>query len=283
MSSMKTILVTGATGQQGGAVLRALLKRGFAVCALTRDTASPKAAKLKAQGVEVVAGDLSDRASLDAAMRGAHGAFSIQAIGKKEGDEERQGIAVAEAAAAAKVEHLVYSSVGGAERKTGIPHFDSKFHIEERIRALGVPHTILRPVFFMENLGVPRMARTIFLGMLYAAMGPKKPLQLIAVDDIGELAAIAFAEPEKYLGKAVEIAGDELALPQIQDAFRARTGRKERALPYPAFMLGVLPFDLRTMIKWFGSSGYAADIPAVRAIHPGLMTLPQWLAKTPIQ
>ena len=138
---MKTVLVTGATGQQGGAVLRALQKRGFAVRALTRDTASPKAAKLKAQGVEVVAGDLSDRASLDAAMRGAHGAFSIQTIGKKEGDEQRQGIAVAEAAAAAKVEHLVYSSVGGAERKSGIPHFESKFEIEEHIRKLGIPHT----------------------------------------------------------------------------------------------------------------------------------------------
>ncbi|HYV45218.1 MAG TPA: NmrA/HSCARG family protein [Myxococcaceae bacterium] len=280
---MKTVLVTGATGQQGGAVLRALQKRGFAVRALTRDTASPKAAKLKAQGVEVVAGDLSDRASLDAAMRGAHGAFSIQTIGKKEGDEQRQGIAVAEAAAAAKVEHLVYSSVGGAERKSGIPHFESKFEIEEHIRKLGIPHTILRPVFFMENLATPRMARTIFLGMLYAAMGEKKTLQLIAVDDIGEIGAIAFAEREKYLGKAIEIAGDELVLSQIQAAYRAKTGKKERALPYPAFMLGVLPFDLRTMIKWFGSSGYAADLPAVRAIHPGVMTLPQWLAKTPIQ
>lgn len=279
----KTILVTGATGQQGGAVLRALQKRGFTVRALTRDTASPKAVALKEKGVEVVPGDLSDRASLDAALRGAHGAFSVQTIGKKEGDEQRQGIALAEAAAAAKLEHLVYSSVGGAERKTGIPHFESKFEIEERIRALGVPHTILRPVFFMENLGTPRLARTIFLGMLYAAMGPKKTLQLIAVEDIGEIAAIAFAEPAKYLGRAIEIAGDELALPQIQDAFRAKTGKKERALPYPAFMLGVLPFDLRTMIKWFGSSGYAADLPAVRAISPGVLALPQWLERTRIQ
>jgi len=277
---MKTILVTGATGKQGGAVLRALQKRGFAVRAMTRETNSPKAAKLKAQGVEVVAGDLDDRASLDAAMRGAHGAFSVQLMGEK---ESAQGIAVAEAAAAAKVEHLVYSSVGGAERKTGIPHFDSKFVIEERVRALGLPHTILRPVFFMENLATPRIARTIFLGMLYAAMGPKKPLQLIAVDDIGELAGIAFAEREKYLGKAIEIAGDELPLPQIQAAYLAKTGKKERALPFPAFLLGAVPFDMRTMIKWFGSSGYAADIPAVRAIYPGLMTLPQWLAKTPIQ
>src|SRR5262245_4536778 len=120
----KTILVTGATGLQGGSVVRALQKKGgFTVRALTRDASSPKAAKLKEKGVEVMAGDLDDRASLDAAMRGAHGVFSVQTIGKKEGDEQRQGIAVAEAAAAAKVEHLVYSSVDGAERKTGIPHF----------------------------------------------------------------------------------------------------------------------------------------------------------------
>ncbi len=278
----KTILVTGATGQQGGAVLRALLKRGFTVRALTRDTQGPKAKALAEKGVQVVAGDLSDRASLDAAMRGAHGAFSIQTVGKKEGDEQRQGIAVAEAAAAARVEHLVYSSVGGAERKTGIPHFDSKFEIEERIRALGVPHTILRPVFFMENLSTPRMARFIFLGMLHAAMGKQKTLQLIAVEDIGEIAAIAFAEPERYLGKAIELAGDELVLSRIQEEFRKRTGRPERAFPYPRFMLGVLPYDLRSMIRWFGTHGYAADIPAVRAIYPGLLTLPQWLEKTRI-
>jgi uncharacterized protein YbjT (DUF2867 family) len=279
----KTILVTGATGQQGGAALRALQRRGFSVRALTRDPQTPKAQALKDKGVEVVAGDLTDRASLDAACRGAHGVFSIQTVGKHEGDEQRQGIAVAEAAAAAKVEHLVYSSVGGAERKTGIPHFDSKFEIEERIRALGVPSTILRPVFFMENLGTPRLARTIFLGMLYAAMGKQKTLQLIAVEDIGEIAALAFAEPERFLGNAIEIAGDELVLSKIQDAFRQRTGRPERALPYPRPLLGILPFDLRTMIKWFGTHGYAADIPAVRAIHPGIMTLPQWLAKTRIQ
>jgi len=280
-SSSKTILVTGATGQQDGSTLRALQRRGFAVRALTRDTSSPKAKSLAEKGVQVVAGDLSNRASLDEALRGAHGVFSVQALGK-EGEEERQGIAVAEAAAAARVAHVVYSSVGGAERRTGIPHFESKLRIEERIRALGIPHTILRPVFFMENLGVPRMARAMFLGMLYAAMGKQKPLQLIAVDDIGEFAALAFAEPDRFLGKAIEIAGDEMPLPRIQEAFRHKTGRPERAFPYPRLLLGVLPFDLRTMIKWFGTSGYAADIPAVRAIHP-VLTLAQWLEKARIQ
>ncbi|HEY8206836.1 MAG TPA: NmrA/HSCARG family protein [Myxococcaceae bacterium] len=279
----KTILVTGATGLQGGSVTRALLKRGFTVRALARDPSSPKAAKLKEKGVEVVAGDLEDRASLDAAMRGAHGAFSVQAIGKKEGDEQRQGIAFAEAAAAAKLEHLVYSSVEGAERKTGIPHFDSKFEIEEHILKLGIPHTILRPVFFMENLSVPRMARTIFLGILHAALGKQKPLQLVATEDIGEFAALAFAEPGRFLGKAIGLAGDELKIPQIQAAFRAKTGKAERALPLPRFLIGLSKSDLMIMVRWFGSRGYEADIPAVRVIYPGTLTLPQWLERTPIQ
>ncbi len=279
----KTILVTGATGLQGGSVVRALQKRDFTIRALTRDTSSPKAAKLKEKGVEVMAGDLDDRASLDAAMRGAHGVFSVQAIGKKEGDEQRQGIAVAEAAAAAKVEHLVYSSVEGAERKTGIPHFDSKFEIEEHVRKLGVPHTILRPVFFMENLSVPRMARAVFLGMLHAALGKQKPLQLIATGDIGEFAALAFAEPDRFRGKAIGLAGDELTLPQIQAAYRAKTGKAERALPIPRFLINMGKSDLLIMIRWFGTHGYQADIPAVRAIHPGTLTLPQWLERTPIQ
>ena len=155
----RAILVTGATGQQGGAVVRHLRTQGFAVRALTRDGQSPAARALAAEGVEVVQGDLDDRASLDRALAGAYGVYSVQnfALTGVEG-EVRQGTTLADAAKATGIQHFVYSSVGSADRQTGIPHFESKFRIEEHIRAIDLPHTILRPVFFMENFGYARDA-----------------------------------------------------------------------------------------------------------------------------
>jgi uncharacterized protein YbjT (DUF2867 family) len=165
------ILVTGATGQQGGAVLRHLRRQGFAVRALTRDVHSPAARTLVATGVAVVQGDFEDRASLARALDGASGAYAVQTPfqhGGVEG-ELRQGLAFADAANAAGIQHLVYSSVGSAERQTGIPHFESKYQIEEHIRALGLPHTILRPVFLMENFLASR--DTILGGTLAGRSG----------------------------------------------------------------------------------------------------------------
>ena len=144
----RTILVTGATGQQGGAVARELLERGFGVRALTRDPEKPVARELAERGAEVVRGDLDDRPSLERALEGVHGVFSVQQFFEAgyEG-EVRQGSGLAEAAKAADVSHLVYSSVGSAHRDTGLPHFESKWEVEES----GVGYTILRPVFFMQN------------------------------------------------------------------------------------------------------------------------------------
>jgi uncharacterized protein YbjT (DUF2867 family) len=274
----KSILVTGATGQQGGATARALGKRGFKVRALTRKPTSPSAERLSSEGVEVMAGDLDDRGSLDRALQGVHGVFSVQTFmnGGVEA-EERQGKLLADAAKAASVKHFVYSSVGGAERDTRVPHFESKWRIEEHIRAIGLPHTILRPVFFMDNLRPQRIARMIFLGMLHAELGDQTPLQLIAVEDIGEIAAEAFTHPERYLGQAIEIAGDSLTLPEIQQAFQKRTGRPERRLPVPRFLVRMMPKEMSRMLEWFGEGGYAADIQKVRALHPGLKTLEAWL------
>src|SRR5436305_2172481 len=152
--SEKTILVFGATGQQGGAVASHLLKDGWKVRALVRNLGSEKAQALGQQGIELVQGDLNQPSSLQEAMKGVYGVFSVQTFMADGGTlaETRQGKAVADAAQEAGVRHLVYSSVGGAERKTGVAHFESKWQIEEHIRTLGLPATILRPVFFMSNL-----------------------------------------------------------------------------------------------------------------------------------
>ena len=148
----RLVLVTGATGQQGGAVARNLLGRGFGVRALTRDPEKPEANVLAERGAEVVRGELEDRSSLDRALEGVYGVFSVQNFWEAGYDREiEQGKRLVDAAKAADIEHYVYSSVGSAHRETGIPHFDSKWEVEEHLRGSGVPFTILRPVFFMQN------------------------------------------------------------------------------------------------------------------------------------
>jgi uncharacterized protein YbjT (DUF2867 family) len=190
--------------------------------------------------------------------------------------EERQGKALADAASAAGVGHFVYASVGGAERNTGIPHFESKWAIEKRVGELGLPATVLRPVFFMENFNPQRES---ILNGIFTSRGikPDKPLQLIAADDVGAFAALAFANPQDYIGQALEIAGDELTEPQIVETMVKVIGRPVNIVPAegpPRYK------DLVKMVDWFNEKGYAADIPALRARYPGLMTLETWLRRS---
>jgi len=278
----RPILVAGATGQQGGAVLRHLRTQGFAVRALTRDVHSPAARTLAATGVAVIQGDFEDRISLERALAGMYGAYAVQTPwqgGGVEG-ELRQGIAFADAAKAAGVQHLVYSSVGSADRQTGIPHFESKYQIEEHIRAIGLPYTILRPVFLMENFLANRDT-IVMSGTLAESLLPATLLQLVAVDDIGAFAALAFAQPEQWIGRAIELAGDELTMPQVAVCFGRVIGRPVQYVQVPmAEFRRVGSEDMVTMFTWLNQVGYGADLPTLRAIYPALTTLEQWLRRT---
>src|SRR6266487_3192256 len=199
----KMIAVTGATGQQGGAVARKLLADGWKVRALTRDVNKPAAQELASLGAELVAGDMENSAELDSAFKGAYGVFSVQNFWLPnvgfEG-EIKQGKNVAEAAKAASIQHLVYSSVGAAHRGMGQKHFESKWIIEQYIHSLDIPYTILRPAFFMENYNwsLAQILNGTLTGM---GLRSDKEVQSIAVEDIGVFVALAFANPEKYLGK----------------------------------------------------------------------------------
>jgi uncharacterized protein YbjT (DUF2867 family) len=277
----RPILVTGATGQQGGAVLRHLRTEGFAVRALTRDMHSPAARTLAATGVAVIQGDFDDRASLERALDGAYGAYAVQTPYQSDGveGELRQGIAFADAAKAASIQHLVYSSVGSANRQTSIAHFESKYQIEEHIRALGLPHTILRPVFLMENFLSNRDA--IVGGTLAEPLLPGTKLQLVACDDIGAFAALAFAKPEQWIGRAIELAGDDLTMPQAAERFGRVIGRPVQYVQVPmAEFRRTSGQEMATMFTWFNQVGYGAGLPALRAIYPALTTLEEWLRRT---
>ncbi|GIH97238.1 NmrA/HSCARG family protein [Planobispora siamensis] len=280
MSDTKTILVTGATGGQGGAVARSLLDGGWAVRALVRDPYGRGAMDLRALGARPVAGDLDDPRSLRAAARGAHGVFSVQPADLADPRPEvevRRGRNVADAAEAAGVAHLVYSSVGAVGRGSGVAHFETKAEIEAYIDGLGVPATVLRPVFFMENwLSMMPRARD---GERVAsiALDPGTSLQMIALADIGRIAADAFGRPHESVGRKIEIAGDELTVRQIAEAFTRADGVPTRFERQPIGELRAVAGEVANMFAWFDEKGYGADIAALRERYPRLLTFEAWL------
>jgi uncharacterized protein YbjT (DUF2867 family) len=273
----RVILVSGATGQQGGTTARNLLERGFAVRALTRDTEKAAARELAAFGAEVVSGDLEDRTSIDRVLDGVYGLFSVQQFMETgvEG-EVRQGALLADAAREAGVEHLVYSSVGSAHRETGIPHFESKWEVEGHVRASGVPYTVLRPVFFMQNWEF--MREPILGGTLPQPLDPEKPFQMIDADDIGVFAATAFEDPETWIGREVDLAGDELTMLEIAGTFSRVIGRNVDyfQVPWEGFE-DQMGEEYTVMYRWFNDRGYEANIAALRDEYPGLASFEQYL------
>lgn len=272
----KTILVTGATGRQGGASLGHLRKNGFAVRALTRNPEQPQARAIAGPGVEVMRGDMEDRNVLVRALDGAYGVHSVQSS-RQAGvaGEIRQGINVADVAKTSGIAHFVYSSVASADQHTGIPHFDSKFRIEEHIRATGMHFTIVRPVFFMENwLG---MRETIESGELKLPLDAGKRLQMIAVDNIGGVVAEAFAHPGKWQNRIFELAGDELSMQELAQVFTRTSGREVRyvQVPWDEFEKQAGP-EITTMYRWFQDTGYHIDLDAVRQEYR-VMSFEQWI------
>lgn len=281
MNAEKTVLVSGATGRQGGAVIRNLMNQGWKLRALTRDPKSMASQTLIGQGVEVVQGDLEDSLSVERAARGAYGIYSVQdfwSVGTKR--EIQQGKNLADAAKKAGTAHFVYSSAGGAERNSGVDHFTSKWEVENYIRKLGLPATILRPVAFMENYYIDQVELRILKGTLADPIRADKPYQTIAVDDIGAFAALAFNKPQEFIGLELEIAGSELTNLEAARVFSRVLGKpvKFQKFPMPIVRL-VLGKEFYQMFSWFNREGFKANIPELRRKYPEvhLQTLEEWL------
>ena len=276
----KLILVTGATGKQGGAVARHLLSSGWKVRAMTRNPDKPEAKALERRGARLVKGDLSDRKSVLHAIKGAYGVFSVQNTWEHGVEKEiQQGTLLADIAKEAGIKHFVYTSVGSAYRNTGIPHFDSKWRIEEHLRMIKIATTILRPVYFMENFNMPQTQKEIYNGTFAMGLKPDKPLQLIAVDDIGVFAEMAFDRPGDFVAREIDLAGDELTGPQIASLFSKAIGRSITYVQTPIEAIRKFSEDYALMMEWFNNKGYEADIHTLRQEHPGLETLETWLVR----
>jgi len=276
----KVILVTGATGNQGGAVAAQLVSSGWSVRALVRDADKPASRALAWKGVELIEGDLDDPLSVGRAMRGVYGVFCVLSWRESGIEKEiKQGRNITDTAKAYGVKHFIYSSVGGAERSTGIPHFDSKWQIERYIYGSGLPATVFRPVYMMYNFNRPETRASILQGALTMDIKPDRPLQMLAAEDLAVFVALAFENPSGYIGKAMELAGDEMTMPQAAEVFSRVLGLPVRFVERPIAGADRVSKESAVMMEWFNRHGYRADIRALRVLHPGMMTLEAWLRK----
>ncbi|MFD4787263.1 NmrA/HSCARG family protein [Streptomyces sp. NPDC058459] len=271
------VLVVGATGQQGGAVARHLLAAGWPVRALTRDPGKPGARALAEQGAQVVAGDLADRESLRRALADTGAVFCVTQFFEAGYDGEvAQGKLMVDLAAEAGIGHFVFSSVGSADKDTGIPHFDSKYEIERYLARSTVPFTVLRPVFLMENWEGSRQQITD--GSLVTPLSPERPVQQVSVEDIGAFTLLALNDPDQWKDRSVDLAGDELSMAQTAETFT-------RVLRRPVAVQHISWDDFRerqgeemyVMNRWFETTGYEADLGRLRESLPGLLSLEDYL------
>ncbi|MFD8228748.1 NmrA/HSCARG family protein [Streptomyces massasporeus] len=276
---MLTIAVTGATGAQGGATARALLAAGHRVRALTRRPASPAADTLRGLGAEVRRADFDDRASLDDALAGADSLFAVTTpFGADTAVEARQGKTIVDAAADARLGHVVLTSAAHADRGTGVPHYESKYLVEQHLRASGLPWTVIAPAAFMDNYAGGWTLDGLRDGTFAWPMPTGRPLTLIPADDIGAFAALAFQRRDAFTGRRIDIASDELTPGQIAKTLAAVTGRPVTHQEVPLTHVRTRSADLAAMFEYFTSSGLDVDVAGLRRDYPevGWHSFDEW-------
>ncbi len=280
MSDSLSVLVSGATGQQGGALARVLLDKGHRVRAFVRRPDSPEAEALERLGAELAEGDFEESSTIEEAARGMDAVFVVATPFEAGMEAEtRHGIAAANAAKNGGVSHLIYSSVAGADQDTGIPHFDSKRKVEEHIEGLGVPYTIVAPVYFMDNLLAPWTLPQLKEGRFPMALPSSRPLQQIALPDIAAFTGVVLEHREEFVGRRVDIASDELAGEEVAEVLTRVTGREIHYVELPLEQVRqAMGEDGARMFEWFDQVGYSADIEALRREHPevGWHTFEEW-------
>ena len=266
------VLVTGATGQQGGAVTRALLEKGHDVRAMVRDVQSEKAVALVQMGVELVTGDMEDTASIASAAEGADSMFAVTSPFVAGTDHETVlGKNLVDGAVAAGIGHFVYSSVASADKETGIPHFESKWEVEKHLVASGLNWTVTAPVFFFENISSPWLAADLADGRYRQAMPTDRDLQMIGLAAIGAFNAAVIDGREGFYGQRIDIASDELTGPQTATALSEALGRTVTfdEQPIEEVQAG-FGEDMALMYEWFTEVGYDVDLDDLRARFPSV-------------
>lgn len=275
VANQRNILVTGATGQQGGSLTRLLLQKKHKVYALTRNTQSPAAQDLRNRGANIMKGDLDDSDSLKRAVIDVESVF-LMGTPFDDGTEgeTRRGKLMADIAKENNIEHLVYSSVANADKNTGIPHFESKYKVEQHIKNLGIPHTIIGPTFFMENLLGPGLEQ----GQLALPLSLSTTLQQSALQNIAEFSALVIERRKPFLGKRIDIASDDVTGEQAAKILSNELGYKIRYVPIPLEQVYQANEDMARMYEWYEKVGTGIDISALHQEYPEVnwLTFRDW-------
>ncbi|UYM03588.1 NmrA/HSCARG family protein [Solicola gregarius] len=270
MSEQMTVLVTGATGTQGGAVARELLAHGHNVRALTRRVDSDAARAIADRGAALVEGDFDDPTSLQSAASGVDAAFVMGTPFETDTENEtRQSIAVIDAARAAGVPHLVYTSVASALDETGIPHFESKARVERHLRTVDPSATVIAPAAFLGDLASPWYLPGLRSGQYAFALPADVPLQQVTVADLGAFGRLAIEERERFAGARVEIASVTATGAEVAGKL---SGWLDREIQYVEIPLDAvreqMGDDGLAMVEWFRAGGYTVDVPALHGAYP---------------
>src|SRR5919205_3395772 len=265
VTNQRKILVTGATGQQGGSLARLLLQKKHTVYALTRNTQSSAAQDLRTRGANIVKGDLDDSDSLKSAIKDVESVF-LMGTPFEDGTEGeiRRGKSMADIAKQNNIEHLVYSSVANADKNTGIPHFESKYKVEQHIKNLGIPHTIIGPTFFMENLHGPGLEQ----GQLALPLSSSTTLQQSALENIAEFSDMVLERREPFLGKRIDIASDEVTGKQAAEILSNELGQRIRYVPIPLEQVYQANEDMARLYEWDEKTGTGIDISSLHQEYP---------------
>ena len=275
VANQRKILVTGATGQQGGSLARLLLQKKHKVYALTRNAQSSSAQDLRNRGANILKGDLDDSNSLEHAVKDVESVF-LMGTPFEDGTEGeiRRGKLMTDIAKKNGIEHLVYSSVANADKNTGIPHFESKYKVEQHIKNLGIPHTIIGPTFFMENLFGPGLEQD----QLALPLSPSTTLQQSALENIAEFSALVIERRKPFLGKRIDIASDEVTGEQATNILSNMLGYKIRYVPVPLEQVYQGNEDMARMYEWYEKVGTGIDISALHQEYPEVkwLTFRDW-------
>jgi uncharacterized protein YbjT (DUF2867 family) len=282
MADDRVVVVTGATGRQGGAVARHLLAEGCRVRGVTRSPDSKPARQLALLGADMVRADMASLDDMRRACAGAHGVFSVQnPMISGEQAELAQGKNVVDAAADSGVSHLVYGSAGPGTPGTGVAAWDIKLEVADHARQKGMPLTVLRPMAFMELMTDKDLYPSVAAWHLMPKLvGDERPIPWLAAQDVGAIAARAFADPKSYVGIDVGLATDLRTLGECRAIWRRVRGRKPRRFPMPVWLFQrFVGSDLTRMWRWLSTHEVVVDVAQTRTHHPGAMTVEQFLRR----
>lgn len=280
------VLVTGATGNQGSAVVKHLLTNGVRVRALTRNGDSPAAEKLRRAGVEIAVGDMNDRVSLDRALVGVNAVFAVQdfwAKGVGYAGEVQQGINLANAALQAGVSHFVQSGMAQGTRIEGIAHFESKRAICNHIKSIGLPHTVVGTVYFMDNFLDPKRGGDMTFPTLTGTLKPNTKMHMLALDDLGAIVAHIMTRNNQYLNQYIDIASDCLTVPEMKEIYESTTGKQPKSWSLPGWVLRLFNKDFARQLVWQNDPGWSFSIEPSRTMHPSLCSFEQFIRRHQIQ